>query len=63
MKIKTITTDNRVAFDEQVNALLSEGWELHGPPFVIRTAHHDTWNGRQRSWSETTYSQTLKKNE
>lgn len=63
MKIKTITTDGRTTFDEQINALLSEGWELHGTPFVIRTAHQDTWGGRQRSWSETTYSQVLKKEE
>ena len=61
-KIQTVFKSYRKDFDDEVNRLLAEGWELHGEPKVETNAHHDTWDGRQRSWSETTFSQVLKIN-
>jgi hypothetical protein len=61
MQIKIVTTEYSKDFEKEVNQLLGEGWELHGPPSMITTAHQDTWDDRLRSWSTTTYSQALKK--
>lgn len=32
---KTVTSNNVAAFDDSVNRLLREGWELYGEPRVI----------------------------
>jgi hypothetical protein len=61
MKIKTVTAGNREDFDEGVNSLLGEGWQLHGQPNITSVAQQDTWDGKLRCWKETIYIQVLKK--
>jgi hypothetical protein len=62
MQITTVLEYSAKDFDEEVNALLSKGWELHGAPAVSATVHQDTWDGRLRSSQRVTFVQILKKN-
>lgn len=57
-----ITSSNAEAFQEKVNEALSNGYVLHGNPEFKATSHQDTWNERQRSWSEHHYCQCMIKN-
>lgn len=60
-EIKTVRSESSKKFEEEVNELLSRGWELHGEPQFRKVALHDTWDGRHRGWSEETFVQVLKR--
>lgn len=62
MKIITISEQHPLDFDNKVNKLLKNGWELHGTSTVQTVSRHDTWNGKPYSIPETTYTQVLKRN-
>jgi hypothetical protein len=46
-------------FQRLVNESLEKGYILHGPPEFKATSHQDSWDGRQRSWSQHHYAQCM----
>mgnify|MGYP005998830237 CR=1 FL=1 len=61
MEITTVTKEHSEDFTNAINKLLKENWNLHGEPNIQTTSHQDTWDGRLRTWSKTTYTQVLSK--
>ncbi len=47
-------------FQDHLNYCLQRGYELVGAPTFIMVSCQDSWNGRQRSWTESKYSQMVK---
>ena len=37
IKYKTVSAENTQGLDTKVNALLNQGWQLAGPPYVMGT--------------------------
>lgn len=60
-EIKVVHSESAKGFEEKVNALLKEGWELHGMPEFKKVSVQSTWNDRLRGWTEESYVQVLKR--
>ena len=60
-QIRVVSCENSRDFQQKVNALLAEGWRLHGEASIQTVSQQDNWDGRLRCWKETTYSQVLRK--
>jgi len=60
-EIKVVESSSPKEFEEKVNALLHQGFVLHGESQYKKVSCQDTWDGRQRSWTEQTYVQVLKR--
>jgi len=56
----TIVQSNAKAFDDSVNEAMRNGYELHGPPQFQMVSCQDSWNDRQRAWTECKYVQCMK---
>ena len=41
MEVKVVQTSSPHAFEEELNALLQDGWRLHGSPVMERAADPD----------------------
>lgn len=61
MRITTVSETDAADFDNAVNRLLIDRWELHGSPSMTTVPEHDTWDGEPYSVLVTTYVQVLKK--
>ncbi len=59
--IQVVSTNDPASFTKQVNALLAQGWKLHGPPAFTAASQQDSWDDRQRAWVEYAYTQALVK--
>ncbi len=61
-EIKVVQSESGKQFEEKVNSLLKQGFTLHGEPQYRKVSCQDSWAGRQRSWTEQSYVQVLKRN-
>ena len=59
-QIKVVESGSAKEFEDNVNSLLLKGFVLHGEPQYKKVSCQDTWDGRQRCWTEQTYVQVLK---
>jgi len=59
--ITVVQENSRKAFQDKVNALLSQGWIFHGNPFFQTYVKQDTWDGVLRCQTVSTYTQALMK--
>ena len=60
-KIKVVQSQSHSDFEDQVNYLLGQGYDLHGEPQFRMVSCQDSWEGRQRAWTKQLYVQVLKK--
>ncbi len=60
-EIKVVQSDSARDFQGKVNELLKEGYILHGESQFQKVSCQDTWDGRQRSWTEQSFVQVLKR--
>ena len=55
-----IESSSGSGFQEQLNYCLQSGYELVGVPTFSMVSCQDSWEGRQRAWTESKYSQMVK---
>lgn len=60
-EIKVVEHSDAREFERLVNLFLKDGFILHGESQYTKVSCQDTWDGRQRSWTEQSYVQVLKR--